>query len=124
VLLAGNAGENGQRTHPALRALLGTDSLQGAHDRLGGEVLLGHRPATALPALADEGHRVAEQPVEDLGTSALRQGMLQRPGRQLVVAVGEQRREQVRRERAGRDRAGPATRIDGRKLRKRVLHRG
>ncbi len=124
VVLPGDPGEDGERTDAAGGPGLLPDAIQGPDDGLAGKVLLGDRPASLRPAIADDAHRVAEQAVEDLGPAALRERTAQRPCRELVVAVGQQARQHLRRDGGGRRRSGSAGGVDRREEGKSIAHRG
>ncbi len=92
----GHAGQDRQRPDPAVDALIRPDPLERAQERLAGEVLLGHGPLSGRPALADELHRLGDEPVVDPRPGPVGEGLPDRPGRQVVVAVGEETRQQLR----------------------------
>ncbi len=101
VVLPGDAGQDRERTDAALGPQVRPDAVEGSQQGLAGEVLLGDAPLPGSPALPDEAHRVREQPVEDIRPGRVDQGLGQGPGREFVVAIGEQAREEFRTHRLG-----------------------
>ena len=124
MVLAGDAGEDRERPDAALGALRRADPLERAGERLAGEVLLGDRPAALLPALARRApSRSRSSPSKTSARRRSRSAFGQRPGGELVVAVGEQAGEQLRRHRGRRHRGSGPRGVDGRQGRKGVAHR-
>jgi len=104
VVLAGDPGQDGERSDPTLRPELRPDALEGTEEGLAREVLLRDRPLAGRPALANEAHRLEHEAVVDLGPESLGEGVADDPRRELVVAGGEQAGEQLGGEGRGRHR--------------------
>ena len=108
VVLAGDAGEDGQRPDAAVRARGPARTRSSARRSVW---LARCSSATVQWPVAQRSptrrHRVGEQAVVDLGARRVRQRMAEGPGRELVVAVGEQAGEELRAQGGRRARRRP-----------------
>ena len=96
VVLAGGACQYGQRPDPAFRPKVRPELFKRSKEGLAGQMLLGHTPFAGSPALAHDAHGVRDKAVVDFGARRIREGVADRPGSEIVVAVDEETGQQLR----------------------------